>query len=143
MMTALPSDLPAFTAAASSWLASQAPRRVPLVERRWGEGSDDVAVFRDLPEAEERRVLGAALDWQRAKADAGYGSLAWPVDVTLVAILRDKHVMAPSPDDPLEVGDELLFVSAPDQEEALRALLAGDPASGAPSPLDSGGGTEQ
>jgi trk system potassium uptake protein TrkA len=58
------------------------------------------------------------------------GSIAWPTDVTLVAILRDKHVIAPSPDDPLEAGDELLFVSAPDQEEALHDLLAGESAAG-------------
>jgi len=33
-------------------------------------------------------------------------------------------VISPSPDDPLEAGDELLFVSAPDQEEAIQALLS-------------------
>jgi trk system potassium uptake protein TrkA len=56
------------------------------------------------------------------------GSIAWPADTTLVAILRDKHVIAPSPDDPVEAGDELLFVSAPDQEAALHDLLAGESA---------------
>ncbi|HVS68922.1 MAG TPA: TrkA family potassium uptake protein [Mycobacteriales bacterium] len=58
------------------------------------------------------------------------GSIAWPADVALVAILRDAHVIAPSADDPLEAGDELLFVSAPDQEHALHDLLAGESAAG-------------
>jgi trk system potassium uptake protein TrkA len=59
-------------------------------------------------------------------AGSRVGSIAWPADVALVAILRDAHVIAPSPDDPLEAGDELLFVSAPDQEHALHDLLAGE-----------------
>jgi trk system potassium uptake protein TrkA len=52
------------------------------------------------------------------------GSIAWPADVALVAILRDSHVMVPTPDDPLEAGDELLLVAAPDQEDALHDILA-------------------
>jgi trk system potassium uptake protein TrkA len=52
------------------------------------------------------------------------GDVAWPPDTSLVAILRSLQVIAPSPDDPLEAGDELLFVSAPDQEEAIQTLLS-------------------
>jgi trk system potassium uptake protein TrkA len=52
------------------------------------------------------------------------GDVAWPPDTSLVAILRTLQVIAPSPDDPLEAGDELLFVSAPDQEEAIQSLLS-------------------
>jgi trk system potassium uptake protein TrkA len=52
------------------------------------------------------------------------GDVAWPPDTSLVAILRSLQVIAPSADDPLEAGDELLFVSAPDQEEAIQSLLS-------------------
>lgn len=52
------------------------------------------------------------------------GDVAWPPDTALVAILRGGQVIAPSPDDPLETGDELLFVSAPDQESAIEDLLS-------------------
>jgi len=52
------------------------------------------------------------------------GDVSFPVDTSLVAILRDTHVISPSPDDSLESGDELLFVVAPDQEQALHDLLA-------------------
>jgi trk system potassium uptake protein TrkA len=52
------------------------------------------------------------------------GSVAWPNDVALVAILRDTHVIVPSADDPLEAGDELLFVAAPDKEHELHDLVA-------------------
>lgn len=52
------------------------------------------------------------------------GDVDWPVDTALVAILRGPRVITPTPDDPLEIGDELVFVAAPDQEEALSALLS-------------------
>ena len=41
-----------------------------------------------------------------------------------MAILRGEQVIAPSADDPLEIGDELLFVAASDQEEAIQGLLS-------------------
>ncbi len=50
--------------------------------------------------------------------------LELPRDVALVAILRDPRVIVPEPDQPLEGGDELLFVAAPEVEGELRALLA-------------------
>ena len=43
----------------------------------------------------------------------------------LVAILRDGRVIVPNNDDPVEAGDELLFVTSEDVEEELGALLAG------------------
>ncbi|MCU0264719.1 MAG: TrkA family potassium uptake protein [Actinomycetia bacterium] len=55
------------------------------------------------------------------------GDMVWPVDTTLVAILRDGRVIAPSPDDPLEAGDELLFVSSTEAEELLQELLSPHP----------------
>ncbi len=50
-------------------------------------------------------------------------SVSWPTDTALVAIIRGSSVIAPTPDDTLEAGDELLFVSSPDQETALEDLL--------------------
>ena len=49
--------------------------------------------------------------------------LQLPADCVLVAILREQSVINPSADSRLEVGDELLFVAAPDQREALELLL--------------------
>ena len=53
------------------------------------------------------------------------GDVAWPSDTKLVAILREKKVITPSADDPLEVGDELLFIAVEEQEQALAKLLKG------------------
>lgn len=49
--------------------------------------------------------------------------LALPRDTALVTILRGKRVIVPEPDQPLEGGDELLFVAAPEVEDDLRHLL--------------------
>jgi len=53
------------------------------------------------------------------------GSVPWPEDAALVAILRDGRVMVPTTDTPLEAGDELLFVANQDVEERLARLLSG------------------
>jgi trk system potassium uptake protein len=60
------------------------------------------------------------------------GSIEWPADTALVAILRNNRVIVPSADDPLEPGDELLFVTSQDVEAELATLLhAGGEAAGA------------
>src|SRR5947209_19062126 len=64
------------------------------------------------------------------------GSITWPQDVALVAILRGPRVLVPTADDPLEPGDELLFISAPEMEPALHDLLA--TAGDQPDATDSG-----
>jgi trk system potassium uptake protein len=46
--------------------------------------------------------------------------LALPKDSTLVGIVRGRRVITPSPEEPLEAGDELLFVALPEAEPALR-----------------------
>jgi trk system potassium uptake protein len=58
------------------------------------------------------------------------GSIEWPADTALVAILRDGRVIVPSADDPLEAGDELLFVTSEDVEAELGQLLHAGRAAG-------------
>jgi len=48
----------------------------------------------------------------------------WPVDVVLVAILRDAGINTPDSDRSLEAGDELLFVTAEAQEDEIAILLS-------------------
>ena len=52
------------------------------------------------------------------------GDITWPRDVALVAILRDNRVITPTEDDPLEAGDELMFLASPDMEQELHDLIA-------------------
>jgi trk system potassium uptake protein TrkA len=53
-----------------------------------------------------------------------FGDIDWPADTALVAILREGRVIVPQRDDPLEAGDELLFVASQDVEDQLASLLA-------------------
>jgi trk system potassium uptake protein TrkA len=48
-----------------------------------------------------------------------------PHDCALVAILRGKRVLVPSPDDPLEAGDELVLVATEAVEDEVRAVILG------------------
>jgi trk system potassium uptake protein len=52
------------------------------------------------------------------------GLIPWPENTSLVTILRDGQVYTPGEDQPIETGDELLFVSSPEAEEALQDLLS-------------------
>lgn len=46
-----------------------------------------------------------------------------PGDTALVTVLRGNRVIVPQADDPLEAGDELLFVTQSEMEPELRAAL--------------------
>jgi trk system potassium uptake protein len=49
-----------------------------------------------------------------------------PKDAALVAIVRGARVITPSGEEPLEPGDELLFVALPEAEDALHTAVLGD-----------------
>ncbi|WP_353647987.1 TrkA family potassium uptake protein [Nakamurella sp. A5-74] len=47
-----------------------------------------------------------------------------PRDAALVTILRGGRVIVPSPDEPIEPGDELLFVASPEVEDLVRRAVS-------------------
>jgi trk/ktr system potassium uptake protein len=53
------------------------------------------------------------------------GELQMPPDCALVAIVRDRHVMSPQADTPLEAGDEVMALASPEAEDDIRRALAG------------------
>ena len=52
------------------------------------------------------------------------GLIPWPENSSLVTILRDGQVYTPTAEQPIEAGDELLFVAAAESETELERLLA-------------------
>ncbi|WP_144118838.1 potassium channel family protein [Catellatospora sichuanensis] len=52
-------------------------------------------------------------------------SIPLPHDSALVAIVRGRRVLTPTPDDPVEVGDELVFVCTVEVEEQVRSVMLG------------------
>jgi trk system potassium uptake protein TrkA len=54
------------------------------------------------------------------------GLIPFPENVALVTILRDSQVYPPDGEQPIEAGDELLFVVSADMEDQLQTLLNPD-----------------
>ncbi|HEY7875877.1 MAG TPA: TrkA family potassium uptake protein [Actinomycetota bacterium] len=54
------------------------------------------------------------------------GDLEMPPDCTLVAVVRDKHVISPAPETPLNAGDEVLALAAAAAESDLKRALTGE-----------------
>ncbi|HEX2294052.1 MAG TPA: TrkA family potassium uptake protein [Actinomycetota bacterium] len=52
--------------------------------------------------------------------------LKMPPDCALVAIVRERHVITPQPETPLQVGDEVLALSSPAAEADLKRALIGE-----------------
>jgi trk system potassium uptake protein TrkA len=56
------------------------------------------------------------------------GAIDWPAETVLACIVRGPRPIAPTPDDTLEAGDELLLVTGREVEpEVLQDLLVGKP----------------
>jgi trk system potassium uptake protein TrkA len=66
----------------------------------------------ELTLADDARIVGKTV-----------GSITWPTDSALVAVLRDGRVLVPTPESALEGGDELLIVASTEVEDELNALL--------------------
>ncbi|WP_409485618.1 potassium channel family protein [Arsenicicoccus dermatophilus] len=60
-------------------------------------------------------------------AAARVADVPLPRDTVLVGIIRDGLPIAPSRDDSLEIGDELLFLTVEDVEDELESLLSPGP----------------
>ena len=84
-MSALPTEtsvegLEAFRRWAVAWLVDHArPRSSDAAATE--AATESVAVFHDLPPAQERALLDRVRAWQREKYDAGFGALTWPVEL--------------------------------------------------------------
>ncbi|NLU81368.1 TrkA family potassium uptake protein [Rhodococcus sp. HNM0569] len=71
----------------------------------------------------QANLIEVTLPDNTALAGKPVRKLELPRDASLVTILRGGRVIVPQPDDPLEGGDEILFVSTADAEDELRAAV--------------------
>jgi len=75
-------------------------------------------------------ILEITLPEDSPIAGVRLGQITWPPDSVLAAVVRDSRPFAPSSDDTLEVGDELLLVSGSEESlSALRTMLVAEPGS--------------
>jgi len=54
------------------------------------------------------------------------GELKMPPDCSIVAVVRENHVIPPSDETPLHPGDEVLALASPDAEADLKQVLTGE-----------------
>ena len=71
----------------------------------------------------EARLVEVTLAEGSPAADRSIADLGVPRDATLVAIVREGHVVVPRGDTVVKVGDEVLALVTPDSEEPVKALL--------------------
>ncbi|HUV10790.1 MAG TPA: TrkA family potassium uptake protein [Acidimicrobiia bacterium] len=76
-------------------------------------------------EGGQARLVEVTLADDAAVIDRSISDLELPRDSTLVAIVREEHVVMPRGDTVLEAGDEVLAMVTPDSEDAVRRLLTG------------------
>ncbi|HVF76481.1 MAG TPA: acyl-CoA dehydrogenase family protein [Acidimicrobiales bacterium] len=67
-----------FRTAARAWLDANVARRPDRHDHVvWGEGSDSVALFKNLAYEEEKAHIDALRRWVATKADAGFANVSW------------------------------------------------------------------
>ncbi|NIH88185.1 potassium channel family protein [Amycolatopsis granulosa] len=71
----------------------------------------------------QANLVELTLPEQTPLAGRPVSDLALPRDAALVTILRGDRVIVPQPEDPLEPGDELLFVANAEVENDIRKAL--------------------
>jgi trk system potassium uptake protein len=113
-----------FTEAWGVDVAVSTPRVLAALVEEAVEVGDVVRLFA-IREG-QANLVEVTLPDDAACAGKSVRDLDLPKDTALVAIVRGTRVITPSPEEPLEAADELLFVALPDAEAAIRrAVLAG------------------
>jgi alkylation response protein AidB-like acyl-CoA dehydrogenase len=69
----------AFAVAVIDFVSAHYDRRSET-SSRWGEGDEALSLFHESTDTEERAEAQRAQDWQRRRWDAGFGSIAGPLE---------------------------------------------------------------
>jgi trk system potassium uptake protein len=73
----------------------------------------------------QARLVEVTLAEGSPAAGLSIANLGVPRDATVVAIVREGHVVVPRGDTVVDVGDEVLVLVTPESEDAVRAILIG------------------
>jgi len=76
-------------------------------------------------EGGEARLVEVTLAEDSPAADIAIAELQVPRDATVVAVIREGHVIVPRGDTVVQGGDEVLVLVTPDSEDAVRGILIG------------------
>jgi trk system potassium uptake protein TrkA len=78
-------------------------------------------------EGGEARLVEVTLADSSPAAEQSIAELGVPRDATIVAVVREGHVIVPRGDTVVLAGDEVLALVTEDSEEAVKAILVGAP----------------
>jgi trk system potassium uptake protein TrkA len=76
-------------------------------------------------EGGQARLVEVTLADDSPAAGRSIADLAVPRDATVVAVVRDGHVVVPRGDTVVNAGDEVLALVTPDSEDPVRSILIG------------------
>ncbi len=76
-------------------------------------------------EGGQARLVEVTLADDSPAAGRSIAELAVPRDATVVAVVRDGHVVVPRGDTVVNIGDEVLALVTPDSEDPVRSILIG------------------
>ena len=76
-------------------------------------------------EGGEARLVEVTLADNSPAVDQSIATLGVPRDATLVAVVREGHVVVPRGDTVLQAGDEVLALVTADSEDAVKGILVG------------------
>lgn len=78
-----------------------------------------------LLQFEDARLVEVTLAEGTPALGRQIAELGMPRDATVVAVIRDRHVIVPRGETTMQAGDEVLVLVTTEAEEAVRALLVG------------------
>jgi trk system potassium uptake protein TrkA len=80
-----------------------------------------------LLQFEDARLVEVTLAGTSPAGGRAISELGVPRDATVVAVIRDRHVIVPRGETVVEPGDEVLVLVTPESEEAVKTLFVGAP----------------
>jgi trk system potassium uptake protein len=90
-----------------------------------------------LLQFEDARLVEVTLAPDSPAGNRAIMELGVPRDATVVAVIRERHVIVPRGETVMEPGDEVLVLVTPDSEEAVKTLFVGG--SDGPTAVRTGG----
>jgi len=78
-----------------------------------------------LLQFEDARLVEVTLAHDSPAGGQAISELGVPRDATVVAVIRERHVIVPRGETVMEPGDEVLVLVTPDSEEQVKTLLVG------------------
>lgn len=80
-----------------------------------------------LLQFEDARLVEVTLADDSPAVNRAIIELGVPRDATVVAVIRERHVIVPRGETVMEAGDEVLVLVTPESEEAVKTLFVGGP----------------